>query len=124
MFRQELTDNDKARYFVVEYNSDVIGYVGYWHIIDEAHITNMAVVPWHRRKGVGRFILDMLFDRFDTDDIKRATLEVEKGNEQAIGLYEKAGFEIKGVRKNYYGAGRDALIMWKEEGKKNDQSKG
>lgn len=114
MFIEDIVVNDKARYYVVEYNTEIIGYAGYWHILDEAHITNIAIKPEFQQKGIGAFLLKNMLLMLLKDNIETATLEVKKSNKAAIKLYMQAGFEIEGRRKAYYENGEDALIMWKE----------
>lgn len=114
MFVEDIVVNDKARYYVVEYNTEIIGYAGYWHIQDEAHITNIAIKPKYQRAGIGTLLLKNMLLILAKENIKRATLEVKKSNKMAIKLYEQAGFMIEGTRKAYYENSEDALIMWKE----------
>jgi ribosomal-protein-alanine N-acetyltransferase len=114
MFEEEIIDNDKASYFVVEYNTEMIGYAGYWHILDEAHITNIAIRPAYQNMGIGRLILGYLLEVFGNEGIKKASLEVREKNLAALKLYEDAGFRVGGKRKGYYGNGINALIMWKD----------
>jgi [ribosomal protein S18]-alanine N-acetyltransferase len=122
MFEEEITDNDKARYFVIEYNSEIVGYSGYWKILEESHIMNIAIKPGHQGKGLGRLLLEYMIGAFEAEKVERATLEVGVGNNKAISLYLSAGFMIKGIRKKYYNGREDAYIMWKEMGVKNDKA--
>ena len=93
----------------------IVGYLGLWKIIDEAHITNLAVHPDFRRKGVAKLLLFYLFYQCYKEKIKYLTLEVRVSNEGAINLYESFGFKSLGVRKKYYqNNNEDALIMWSE----------
>ena len=124
MFTDELSRNDKARYFVIEYDKEIIGYAGYWQIIDEAHIMNIAVRPDFRKKGAGSTLIGFLLMKFREEGIMKATLEVRAGNVNAVRLYQKAGFRIAGKRKKYYDNKEDALIMWKEAADDNDTGKG
>ncbi|MBV6502346.1 MAG: Ribosomal-protein-alanine acetyltransferase [Fimbriimonadales bacterium] len=111
-FRSELT-NPQAHYFVALQDGTVAGYAGYWSVIDEAHITNVAVSPEHRRKGMGRTLVQYLLKDAAKRGIRCATLEVRAGNIAAISLYESMGFVACGVRKRYYPADRsDAVVMW------------
>ncbi len=114
-FEQELWDNDAAFYLVAVLSGKVIGYAGLWAILDEGHITNIAVHPDHRRKGLGRVMLSELIRVSQENGIDKHTLEVRASNESAIKLYEKFGFKTMGVRKEYYADNReDALIMWRD----------
>ncbi|WP_429158316.1 ribosomal protein S18-alanine N-acetyltransferase [Desulfitispora alkaliphila] len=121
-FKGELKDNDFARYYVcvqaagLEGGTDkVIGYVGMWLVIDEAHITTIAVDPGARSAGVGQFMLINIFREAISLGIKKMTLEVRPSNSAALSLYKKLGFEPKGIRHRYYSDnGEDAIIMWKE----------
>lgn len=113
-FMEELTTNDLAIYFVAISDGQVIGYGGLWQILDEGHITNIAVHPEFRRCGAASKIMDKILDICDENGIKSLTLEVRKNNFAAQKLYGKYGFKIEGMRKGYYtDTGEDALIMWK-----------
>ena len=114
-FMSELS-NDLAKYFSV-FNTDgqLIGYCGCWQILEEAHITNIAVSPDYRRKHIGEALLTTIIDECYRNMAKYITLEVRVGNKPAIALYEKYGFKSLGVRKGYYqDNNEDALIMWTE----------
>lgn len=109
-------DNKISNYnCAVSENGEIRGYMGLWKIIDEAHITNLAVHPSYRRKGVAKVLLLNTLDECYADKIKYLTLEVRVSNASAINLYESFGFKSLGVRKKYYqNNNEDALIMWSE----------
>lgn len=104
---------DPSAYYVVGVRGDeVICYGGFHKVLDEAHITNIAVKSTERGKGIGKFLMSELIARAKLADITRMTLEVREGNIPAIKLYESFGFKVEGVRKKYYDNKYDALIMW------------
>lgn len=83
-----------------------------WLVLDELHITLVAVTPTRRRCGHGRRVLDALLERGREGGASRATLEVASGNTAARTLYGAVGFREAGVRRGYYRNGDDALIQW------------
>ena len=90
----------------------VLGYAGFWLLIDEAHISTIAVAPEWRGMGLGELLLVALLDRALVVDADIATLEVRAGNQVAQNLYRKYAFQVVGLRKGYYSDNReDALIM-------------
>lgn len=104
--------NVAARYLVAEKDGQVIGYAGAWIIIDESHITNIAVLKEHRGQGIGRALTAGLMQYLSNLGAAYATLEVRKSNAVAQSLYVSLGFIKLGVRKRYYeDNGEDALIM-------------
>ncbi|KAA9004965.1 ribosomal-protein-alanine N-acetyltransferase [Paenibacillus spiritus] len=112
-FRNELTHNHFAKYMVMEWQGDIIGYAGMWAIVDEAHVTNIAVLEAYRGRKWGERLLDELMKTAAYLGMKSITLEVRVSNEVAQNLYRKKGFRPAGVRKGYYSDNReDALIMW------------
>ena len=105
-------NNAAARYLVVEKNGKVIGYAGAWIILDESHITNIAVLQEERGQGIGRTLTAGLMQYLSNLGAAYATLEVRKSNEVAQNLYVSLGYIKLGVRKRYYeDNGEDALIM-------------
>ncbi|HHY36804.1 MAG TPA: ribosomal protein S18-alanine N-acetyltransferase [Firmicutes bacterium] len=115
-YRFELEDNQLADYLVVLDAGRVVGYGGMWLIMDEAHVTNIAIHPQYRRRGLGELLLRCLMTRAYVRGARRMTLEVRRSNHIAQRLYEKLGFRGIGYRKDYYSDnGEDALIMWKED---------
>lgn len=113
--RYDISDNKLSFYLVAETDSRVVGYVGIWLIVDEGHITNVAVDPAYRRLGIGDALIETLLEVTAEAGACRHTLEVRKSNQGAISLYRKHGFEVEGERKGYYeDNGEDALIMWRE----------
>jgi [ribosomal protein S18]-alanine N-acetyltransferase len=85
-----------------------------WAIVDEAHITILAVHPDYRHQGFGQLLLWGLLRSAVDRELARATLEVGVTNTAAIQLYEQFGFQTAGRRKKYYATtGEDALILWK-----------
>ncbi len=113
-FVDEITVNNMAMYFVALCNEQVIGYGGMWKILDEGHITNIAVHPEFRRCGAASVIIEKILEISGEKGIKSLTLEVRKSNIAAQNLYQKYGFKSEGIRKGYYSdTGEDALIMWK-----------
>ncbi|NLM35462.1 MAG: ribosomal protein S18-alanine N-acetyltransferase [Clostridiales bacterium] len=112
-FERELT-NKYARYMVAVKDDVVVGFAGMWIIIDEAHITNIAVHPEYRGFGIGNMLMDSLLSICKLENVTAITLEVRVSNQRAINLYKKFGFVEEGIRKEYYEDNKeDALIMWK-----------
>jgi ribosomal-protein-alanine N-acetyltransferase len=84
-------------------------------VLDELHINNLAVLPEHRRAGIGTDLLLRVLADGVTLGANRATLEVRRSNEAAQKLYEKFGFTVAGVRRLYYSSPpEDALALWRE----------
>ena len=111
----DILNNKLSFYIVAEVEGVVCGYVGIWNIVDEGHITNVAVSPDYRRKHIASNMLDVLIASCEEAGVERFTLEVRAGNEPAKALYAGKGFKEIGVRKGYYqDNGEDAIIMWKE----------
>ena len=104
--------NVAARYLVAEQDGRVIGYAGAWVILDESHITNIAVLSDFRGQGIGRRLTQGLMQYLSNLGAVYATLEVRRSNTVAQNLYVSLGFIKLGVRKRYYeDNGEDALIM-------------
>lgn len=104
--------NVAARYLIAEKAGRVIGYAGAWIILDESHITNIAVLKEERGQGIGRRLTEGLLQYLSNLGAAYSTLEVRKSNEVAQNLYKSLGFIKLGVRKRYYeDNGEDALIM-------------
>ena len=111
-FQQELERNVAARYLVAEMEGQVIGYAGAWIILDESHITNIAIEESRRGLGYGRALTTALMQYLSNLGAAYATLEVRRSNLRAQNLYKSLGFVELGVRKRYYEDNReDALIM-------------
>lgn len=114
-FRSELTQNLFAKYMIMEQEGDVLGYGGMWLIVDEAHITNIAVREKYRGRGFGKKLLREMMRTALWLGAQRMTLEVRVSNDTAQSLYRKMGFYPSGIRPAYYSDNReDALIMWAE----------
>lgn len=112
-FHNELTNNQFAHYMIMDCGGEVAGYAGMWLIIDEAHITNIAVRDKYRGKKLGERLLTELKKTASFLGAVRMTLEVRASNYIAQGLYEKLQFRSVGVRRGYYTDNReDAIIMW------------
>ena len=113
-FYDELTKNKMAIYIVAKKDNEIIGYGGMWHVINEGHITNVAVKKEYRGKGVGTKIIDAFIDIAREKEMIGITLEVRVSNDIAKNLYKKNGFIMEGIRKEYYEDNKeDAIIMWK-----------
>lgn len=115
-FIKEIETNKFALYFVAINKQDnkVLGYGGMWHVINEGHITNIAVSPNYRNQGIASKILNKLIQVAKEKQMIGLTLEVRVSNNIAKSLYLKHGFILEGIRKEYYEDNReDALIMWK-----------
>ena len=113
-FEKEIVDNNLAIYLVAKVNEKAVGYIGMWKVLNEGHITNVAVHPEFRHQGIGDQLVSELLSLCEKDNIDLVTLEVRKSNQNAIKLYEKHGFVAEGIRKAYYQDNKeDAIIMWK-----------
>lgn len=123
-YRWELTNNHNACYLVARHRQPkqealkittrppVLAYGGFWLVIDEAHISTLAVHPDWRRQGLGSLIMAALLDKAVERGAAVATLEVRVSNEAAQNLYRTFGFEQTGLRRHYYqDNNEDALIM-------------
>jgi len=111
-FMLDVCEHEIALYVVGICNDEVISYAGLWHVLEESHITNIAVKEEFRRMGIGCKMMEILFDAARKLNVKSMTLEVRESNKAAIAMYEKSGFEIAGRRKRYYTDNyEDALIM-------------
>ena len=115
-FEEELAENLLARYIVATENGVVVGYAGTWLVINEAHVTNVAVSSQRRQNGIGRLLMESLMELARENGMESMTLEVRVSNEAARNLYRQLGFVEAGIRKNYYSETKeDALILWREK---------
>lgn len=114
MFREEM--RSKRSYFYLAFNDDeLIGYCGFWLVLDEAHITSVTVSNKYRGLGYGRDQLKHLLSSAQEKGVCAFTLEVRESNLAARNLYESAGFRSVGRRKAYYSTTQeDAIVMLKE----------
>jgi ribosomal-protein-alanine N-acetyltransferase len=93
----------------------LVGYLIISRYVDAWHVMNVAVAPSQRRRGIAQNLLERLFEVTANDSRRGYTLEVRVSNENAIRLYERLGFQARGLRRGYYTDNReDALIMWKD----------
>ena len=114
-FESELLKNNLARYIVAKVNGKVAAYGGMWIILDEAHITNIAVHPEFRERKIGEKLVKEMLRTAKENKAEHITLEVRASNDAARKLYKKLGFKDSGIRKGYYAdTGEDAVIMWNE----------
>jgi|BioPla2DNA2_1021312.scaffolds.fasta_scaffold09013_6 ribosomal-protein-alanine N-acetyltransferase len=120
-FLAELCENKRARYFVAceKEQGKVVGYVGIWLVLNEGHITTIAVHPDYRRKGIGKKLMLAAIEFAESSGVDAVTLEVRVSNTGAQNLYKQIGFISVGIRPGYYHDNReDAVIMWrKQQGK-------
>jgi ribosomal-protein-alanine N-acetyltransferase len=109
----ELENTDVARLYVMREADTVVAFCACWVVFDELHINSFAVAPDWRRRGLATRLLQEVFRDARADGATAATLEVRSSNVAARALYEKLGFVVEGVRRDYYQAPReDALILW------------
>ena len=115
-FAEELEKNRLARYLVALDGDVIVGYAGTWLVINEAHVTNVAVQVGRRHEGIGRLLMEALMKLARDEGMESMTLEVRVSNEAAKALYDQLGFVSAGIRKNYYSETKeDALILWREK---------
>jgi len=114
-FLAELSENENAHYLVAKQEQRVVGYVGLWLILDEGHITNIAVHPKLRGRGIGRRLLHAIAQLARRRGVRRMSLEVRVSNARAQKLYYSLGYQKAGIRPGYYlDNNEDAIIMWKD----------
>jgi len=112
-FIYELVHNDYSFYLVALEGEKVVGYGGMWLVLDEAHITNIAVHPDYQGRKIGGIILEKMISLATSLGVDKMTLEIRVSNERAKNLYEKFDFRPRGLRKGYYtDTKEDAIIMW------------
>lgn len=113
--QRDLDENPLARYLVAELpDGTLAGYAACWFVVDEGHVTNVAVSPSWRGKGLGRQLLNELIRLAEIEKILLMTLEVRVGNKAARSLYQAGGFQDVGLRRGYYADNNeDAIIMLK-----------
>ena len=114
-FLREVEENACARYVVIREDGRAIAYAGVWFIIDEGHITNIAVHPERRGMGYGEMVTRAMIQLAADSGMNWMTLEVRRSNKAAQALYHKLGFIDVGYRKRYYENSEDALIMALEQ---------
>ncbi len=115
MFTDELDHSDTRTYNVALLDDVVVGFAGVLIQVGEAHITNVAVDPAHRRRGIARVLLLHTLRSAISQGATAATLEVRAGNMGAQRLYHEFGFSPAGIRPGYYADGEGAVIMWAED---------
>ncbi|WP_370148239.1 ribosomal protein S18-alanine N-acetyltransferase [Exiguobacterium profundum] len=120
-FMNEMLRNEQAVYFVAVHDKRVVGFVGVWMIVDEGHITNIAVLPELRGQGIGNQLLAELVAFAKSKGLVGLTLEVRVSNVGAQKLYEQFGFMQAGRRRRYYqDNNEDAYIYWAKLGSESE----
>lgn len=111
-FRNELTHSDRI-FLVALVGGEIVGYGGVWLVIDEAHVTTLAIAEEHRKQGIGKKLMIELLEKSKEADMVCSTLEVRASNEAALKLYEALGYKQIAKRKGYYPDNKeDAVVMW------------
>jgi ribosomal-protein-alanine N-acetyltransferase len=110
----ESISNPNNHYLVARADGLIAGYCGYWGVVGEGYIYNVAVKESFRRLGIGFMMLEKLIEQADGRGTTSLTLEVRQSNISAIHLYRKLGFTEAGIRKDFYtNPLEDAIIMWR-----------
>lgn len=114
IFRNELemASRGERTYLVARRDGAVVGYAGMMFVVDEAHVSNIAVAAGERRRGTGSTLLASLLHEARRRSCTGVTLEVRASNNGAQALYARAGFTEAGIRRNYYENTEDAIVMW------------
>jgi ribosomal-protein-alanine N-acetyltransferase len=117
MYESEFLNRNTSRMFVLRTTGrPVAGYCAAWFVLDEIHINNIAVRPELRGQGLGSALLAHVLEEGRAAGASRATLEVRRSNDDARRLYERFGFRVAGVRRDYYtDPTEDALVLWRDE---------
>ena len=116
MFRQEVF-NGSSHFHVALLDETVVGYVGFWLVLDEAHITSVTIRDTMRGRGYGRQLMEFIMEAAKEVGATRASLEVRISNDRAQNLYRSMGFRDVYIRKGYYAKNKeDALVMMAELG--------
>tara|TARA_Y100001968_G_scaffold17098_1_gene13599 strand:+ start:177 stop:635 length:459 start_codon:yes stop_codon:yes gene_type:complete len=114
-WEKELTDPKRICLGIIDLETKkLLGFCSAWLVIDELHITSVAVHPIHRRKGLGKFLLSDLIKRSSSLGTNQIHLEVKETNNSAKAFYKFMGFKTIGKRSNFYKDGSDALLLTKE----------
>ncbi|MFO7612210.1 MAG: ribosomal protein S18-alanine N-acetyltransferase [Clostridia bacterium] len=109
---QDVCEHEISVYIAGIRNGEVVAYAGLWYVLEESHITNIAVREDFRNMGIGGVIMEHLFEEARRLGVRTMTLEVRESNAAAIRLYEKTGFYNAGIRKRYYpDTDENAIIM-------------
>lgn len=112
-FYQELHDNKLAHYYVGRVGERLVSYGGIWVILEDSHITTIAVHPQYRGRRYGEIMLMRLLDEAIARGASWMTLEVRESNDVAQALYRKYGFTTVSTRRGYYSDNNEsALVMW------------
>ena len=118
-WEKELSDPKRICLGIVELETKkLLGLCSAWLVIDELHITSIAIHPMHQRKGLGKFLLSDLIKRSSALKTNLIHLEVRATNEPAKAFYKSMGFKTIGNRSNFYKDGSDALLLTKETNNK------
>ena len=111
-FLYEIEQTHVARCWVGREDGRIVGYICLWDVADELHVTNVAVHPDARRRGIARALLESVFGHARAAGSRMVLLEVRPSNTEAIALYDSFGFRAVGRRRGYYyDTGEDALVM-------------
>lgn len=105
--------SENSKYIVAKENGKIVGFAGLWFSPIDAEITNIVTKKSERKRGIGTLLLDKLIEMAKEANRDNISLEVNENNVAAGVLYENAGFEIAGIRKNYYNGKENAIIMTK-----------
>jgi ribosomal-protein-alanine N-acetyltransferase len=124
-FFVELHQRSPETSIVAEENGEVVGYImcrielglsnfGFGGVIKKGHVVSVAVLPQHRRKGIGEALMTEAMKGMRLYNAKQCFLEVRVTNTEAIGLYKKIGFQVSRTIHGYYADGEDAYVMSRE----------
>ena len=114
-WEREIVDPQRICLGIIELETKkLLGLCSAWFVVDELHITSLAIHPIHQREGLGKLLLSDLLKRSSSLKLNHIRLEVKDTNEPAKALYKSMGFKIGGIRSNFYKDGSDALLFIKE----------
>ena len=117
MYEAELANAEVTRIFGIAVDGHIVGYCATWVLPGELHINNLAILPAFRRQRLAWTLVDHVLAEAERLGCPRATLEVRRSNDAARRLYERIGFTVHGVRRDYYADPvEDALILWLDRG--------
>ena len=117
MLSRELQNTSVSRVYVMrDAAGTLVAFCACWFLGDEIHINTLAVNVGERRRGHANRLLRFVFREAAGEGVRRATLEVRRSNDAALNLYAGLGFEVRGVRRNYYQTPEeDALVLWSDD---------